>query len=143
MVSQIERGIRGLPMGAVLPQAALTLARHQTLAEPDAEPLDTRQLRRHQQTCQLRADNLALELRQLTERATWARRRLAALPILHQALTPANGMPPAWLERFGGEARNELVRSGSTAQALLRLRQAALLAEAAATGELLAAAGQQ
>jgi transcriptional regulator with XRE-family HTH domain len=139
MVSQVERGVRGLPLGASLPQAALTLAYHNTPLEPLPEALDTLALRRHQQFFQLRADQLAFELDGLPERAAWAR-RLAALPILTAALAPAGSAPPAWLAFFESEARAELLRSGSTAQALLRLRQMALAHEAAQTGLLLAGA---
>lgn len=140
MVSQVERGVRSLPLGASLPQAALTLAQQQAPLEPPAEALDVAALRRHQRHCQLRADQLAYELGGLPERAAWARRRLAALPILTAVLAPAGTTPPAWLAQFEAEARAELQRSGSTAQALLRLRQAALAHEAAQAEELLATA---
>ena len=82
MVSQVERGIRPLPLPAALPQAALTLAYHNTPAEPAPEAPDTAALRRHQRGCQLRADALAHELDQLPARAIWARRRQAARPRL-------------------------------------------------------------
>ncbi len=140
MVSQVERGVRNLPPKAALPQAALTLAQQQAPAAPPAEALDVAALRQHQRRCQLRADQLAYELEGLPERAAWARRRLAALPTLAAVLAPAGTPPPAWLAHFEAEARAELQRSGSTAQALLRLRQAALAHEAAQAEELLAAA---
>ena len=139
MVSQVERGVRGLPLGASLPQAALTLAQHQTALEPIPEALDVAALQRHQQHCQLRADQLAFELAGLPERAAWARRRLAAMPTLTAVLAPGGAPLPLWLAYFEFEARAELQHSGSTAQALLRLRQAALAHEAAQTGLLLTA----
>ncbi|WP_046242745.1 helix-turn-helix domain-containing protein [Hymenobacter terrenus] len=140
MVSQVERGIRGLPLPAALPQAALTLALHTTSAEPAPEDLDTVALLRHQRACQHRADQLAFELSQLPERVAWARRRLAALPTLRAALAPASSTLPLWLAHFESEARAELVRSGRTAQARLQLRRAGLLAEAAEAGRLVAEA---
>jgi len=136
MVSQVERGVRGLPMKAVLPQAALTLAQQTTPAEPAAEPLEASALQKHQQACQLRAERLAFELASMPARAAWARRRLAALPTLRAVLAPAGAPSPPWLARFEAEARNELVRSGSTAQALLRLRVAALEFEAGQAASL-------
>ncbi|MBO2012834.1 hypothetical protein [Hymenobacter negativus] len=142
MVSQVERGVRGLPLGASLPQAALTLAQHQTDLEPIPEALDVGELRRHQQRCQLRADQLAFELAGLPERAAWARRRLAAMPTLTAVLVPGGAPLPSWLAYFESEAKAELQRSGSTAQALMRLRQAALASEAAQVGQLMAAAAQ-
>jgi len=141
MVSQVERGVRGLPLGAALPQAALTLAHQTTPADPAPETLDVAALRKHQHACQHRADQLAFELTRLAERAVWARRRLAAMPTLTATLTPAGAEPPSWLALFASEARVELERSGSTAQALMQLRQQALAAEAAETGRLLEAAG--
>jgi len=140
MVSHIERGLRPLPLTAALPQAALTLAYQQTPPDPTPEAPeapDAAVLRRHQRTCEHRAAQLTYELTLLPERATWARRRLAALPVLRAALVPA----PAWLARFEAEARAELGRSGSTAQAQLRIRRAGLLAEAAEAERLLVAAG--
>ncbi|MBB4601501.1 hypothetical protein HNQ93_004330 [Hymenobacter luteus] len=131
MVSQVERGVRRLPLRASLPQAALTLAQQATPSEPAAEAPDAAALRQHQQTCQHRAEQLAAELRRLPERAVWARRRLAALPTLTAVVAPAGSTPPSWLHEFASEARAELLRSGSSAQALLQARQAALLAEAA------------
>lgn len=139
MVSQIERGIRPLPLPAALPQAALTLAYQQTPAEPTPEALDAAALRRHQRTCEHRAGQLAYELTLLPERATWARRRLAALPGLTETLALGGGPAPAWLARFEAEARAELQRSGSSAQARLQVRRAGLLAEAAEAARLLAA----
>ncbi|GAA4023271.1 hypothetical protein GCM10022409_03870 [Hymenobacter glaciei] len=139
MVSQIERGLRPLPLPAVLPQAALTLARHNTPAEPAPEALDTAALQKQLRTCQLRADQLAHELDQLPARAAWARRRLAALPVLTAVLAPAGGTPPAWLAGFIADAQAELARSGSTAQARLRGRIAGLRAEAGALAQELAA----
>ncbi|MCR5886564.1 helix-turn-helix transcriptional regulator [Hymenobacter sp. J193] len=38
MVSQVERGVRGLPLPAGLPQAALTLAYHHTPPESTLSP---------------------------------------------------------------------------------------------------------
>ena len=142
MVSQVERGVRGLPLGASLPQAALTLAQQQTALEPVPEAVDAAALRKHQRLCQLRADQLAYELAGLPERAAWARRRLAALPTLTAVLDPAGTTPPTWLAQFESEARTELQRSGSTAQALMRLRQEALAHEADLVGQLLAGPGQ-
>ena len=139
MVWQVERGIRPLPLPAALPQAALTLAYHNTPAEPEPEASDAHALRKHQRACQLRADALAHELDQLPTRATWARRRLAALPVLTAALTPAGGAAPAWLATFGAAAHAELARSGSTAQARLRVRITGLRAETAAVAQELAA----
>ncbi|MCR5886565.1 hypothetical protein LRS06_02010 [Hymenobacter sp. J193] len=95
-------------------------------------------LRRQQRACLLRADRVAYELELLPERAAWARRRLAALPTLTAALCPHGEPPPPWLNGFANAARDELVRSGSTAQARLHARRAALLAEAAALEQLLA-----
>lgn len=138
MVSQVERGVRGLPLSAALPQAALTLAQQTTPTEPTPEPLDATALCRHQRHCQHRADQLTQALGALPVRAAGARRRLAALPVLTAALAPANAAPPPWLARFAAEARAELARSGSTAQAQLQLRRAGLLAEAAEAGRLLA-----
>lgn len=140
MVSQVERGIRPLPLPAAPPQAALTLAQQRTPAEPAPEALDTAALRKHQRACQHRAEQLAHELSLLPARATWARRRLAALPVLTAALAPAGTAPPAWLAGFAAEARAELGRSGSTAQARLRIRIAGLRAEADAAAQELAAA---
>lgn len=130
MVSQVERGVRRLPLRASLPQAGLTLAQQATPAEPAAEVPDAAALRQHQQTCQHRAEQLTAELSRMPGRAVWARRRLAALPTLTAVVAPAGTPPPAWLHEFAAEARTELVRSGSTAQALLKARRAALLAEA-------------
>ena len=138
MVSQVERGVRGLPLPAALPQAALTLALHNTPAEPAPEALDVAALRKHQRACQHRADQLAYELSLLPERAAWARRRLAALPVLTAALAPAGTAASAWLSSFATQARAELIHSGHTAQARLRLRIAGLLAEATATAQELA-----
>ena len=140
MVSQVERGVRPLPLPASLPQAALTLAYHNTPTEPDPEALDRAALQKHQRACRHRAEQLTYELSLLPERATWARRRLAALPVLTAALAPAGAAPPAWLAGFTADARAELLRSGSTAQARLRARIAGLLAEAAATAQEVAAA---
>ncbi|MCC2546085.1 helix-turn-helix domain-containing protein [Hymenobacter sp. BT175] len=137
MVSQVERGVCALPLSKALPQAAFTLALQSAPAEPVAEALDAAALRRQQQLCEDRAGQVALEAGRLAERAAWARRRLAALPTLTAVLAPAGGSLPAWLTDFTEEARTELVRSGSTAQALLQVRQAALLAEAAAISQLL------
>jgi transcriptional regulator with XRE-family HTH domain len=138
MVSQVERGIRGLPLPAALPQAALTLAWQNVPAEPAPETVNTTALRKHQRAAELRANQLDFELSQLPTRAAWARRRLAALPILTAALAPVG--TPAWLASFAAEAHAELLRSGSTAQARLRMRIAGLRAEvAAATLELDAA----
>ena len=140
MVSQVERGLRPLPLPAALPQAALTLALQATPPDPPAEAPDTAALEKHQHACLHRADQLTYQLAQLPARAAWARRRLAALPVLTQALAPAGTAPPAWLAAFAAEARAELARSGTTAQARLAGRIAGLRAEAAAVAELLAAA---
>lgn len=139
MVSQVERRVRGLPLAASLPQAALTLAQQATAAAPAPEAPDAATLREQQRTCQRRAAHLAAELSRMPERATWARRRLAALPTLTAVLAPAGAAPPAWLASFGAEAHAELERSGSTAQALLQARQAALMAEATTLEALLSA----
>jgi transcriptional regulator with XRE-family HTH domain len=139
MVSQVERGIRPLPLPAALPQAALTLALHRTPAEPEPEALDRAALHKHQRACQHRAEQLTYALSLLPARAAWARRRLAALPVLTAALAPAGTAAPAWLTGFAAEARAELARSGSTAQARLRGRIAGLLTEAAAAAQELAA----
>ncbi|MBX0289127.1 helix-turn-helix domain-containing protein [Hymenobacter sp. HSC-4F20] len=139
MVSQVERGVRGLPLAASLPQAALTLAQQATPAAPAPELPNAATLREQQHTCQRRAEQLAVELSRMPERATWARRRLAALATLTAVLAPAGATPPAWLSSFEAEARAELERSGSTAQALLQARQAALAAEAAVLEQLLLA----
>ena len=88
-----------------------------------------------------RAQQLEFELSLLPERAAWARRRLAALPALTAALAPAGGPPPPWLAGFAIEARAELLRSGSTAQARLRARIAGLRAGAAALTQEADAAG--
>jgi hypothetical protein len=135
MVSQVERGLRGLPLPAALPQAALTLALQTTPANPTPEALDAAALRKQQRACEHRAQQLEFELSQLPARATWARRRLAALPELTAALTPTGGAPPRWLAGFATEARAELLRSGSSAQARLRARIAGLRAEAAALAQ--------
>jgi transcriptional regulator with XRE-family HTH domain len=137
MVSQVERGVRGLPGRAAMPQAALTLALHSTPTDPAPEPVDASELRQRQQACQLRANQLAFELSGMLERATWARRRLAALPTLLAALAAPGTEPPVWLVSFEAEARQELARSGTTAQALLRLRLAALTAEVAEAEQVL------
>ncbi|MDB5268914.1 MAG: hypothetical protein JWP58_1954 [Hymenobacter sp.] len=139
MLWQVERGLRPLPLPAALPQAALTLAQQNTPAEPAPEALDTAALQKHQRACQHRADQLTYELSQLPPRATWARRRLAALPVLTAALAPNGTAAPAWLAGFAAEARAELARSGSTAQARLRVRIAGLRAEADAAAQELAA----
>jgi|GEM_PF-1924755 len=141
MISQVERGVRGLPLSAALPQAALTLARQQVPEHPTAELPDAKELLKQQRACLHHADNAAFALTRLPERAAWARRRLAALPILRATLTPA-GTPP-WLAAFEDEARAELARSGSTAQARLRARHAGLLAEAAELAQLLAGDGDE
>lgn len=135
MVSQVERGVRGLPLAAALPQAAFTLALQNTPAEPEAEAADRAVLRRRQRQCELRAAQVGAELDELPARVAGARRRLAALPILTAAF-PTSALPP-WLADFAAEARAELERNGATAQALLRARQAALLAEASELGRLL------
>ncbi|UPL47614.1 hypothetical protein [Hymenobacter sublimis] len=139
MVSQVERGVRKLPMAASLPQAALTLAQQATPAEPTPEAADTVALREHLRACQHRAEQMALELSRMPERAAWARRRLASLPTLTAVLAPGRATPPVWLSEFAEEARMELVRSGSTAQALLQARHAAFTAEAAEVARLLTA----
>jgi hypothetical protein len=126
-------------MGAVLPQAALPLAQHSTVVDPTPEPVDAAVLRRHQRACQFKADNLTYKLSLLPEQVAWARRRLAALPTLRTALVPTGTSIPPWLELFQSEARNELATKSSTAQALLKLRQAALAYEAEQTRLLLAA----
>ena len=135
MVSQVERGLRPLPLPASLPQAALTLAYHNTAAEPAPEALDRAALQKQQHACLHRASQLAYELSLLPERAAWARRRLAALPVLTATLAPGGTEGPAWLVGFAADARAELVRSGSTAQARLRARIAGLEAEAAAIAQ--------
>lgn len=140
MVSQVERGVRRLPLRASLPQAALTLAQQATPAQPAAEGLNIMALQEQQQVCQHRAQQMERELSRMPERATWARRRLAALPTLTAVVAPAGSAPPLWLAEFAEEARTELVRSGSTAQALLRARQAAMQAEAAEIDRFLAMA---
>lgn len=139
MTSQVERGIRPLPLPAAFPQAALTLAYHNTPAEPAPEALDRAALHKQQRASQLRAEQLSHELSQLPARAAWARRRLAALPVLTAALAPAGTAPPAWLADFEAGAHAELLRSGSTAQARLRARIAGLRAEAVAAAQELAA----
>jgi transcriptional regulator with XRE-family HTH domain len=141
MVSQVERGVRGLPARAAMPQAALSLALQSTALDPPPEPLDVAAVQRRRQACQQQADKLAFELSGLLERATWARRRLTALATLSAVLAPGSAEPPAWLADFTEEARAELVRSGATAQALLRLRLAALTAEAAEAEQILATLG--
>ena len=138
MMWQVHTGHRGLPLPAALPQAALTLALTTTPADPAPELPDAARLRLHQQACQLRADQLAAELVAQASRAAWARRRLAALPTLVAALAPTDTARPAWLTRFETEARAELLRSGTTAQALRRIQLAGLTAEAEAAGRLLA-----
>ncbi|MCB2377230.1 hypothetical protein LGH70_06530 [Hymenobacter sp. BT635] len=141
MISQVERGLRGLPLSATLPQAALTLAYQTTTdKEPTAEPLDAAALLKQQRACEYRAVQLAFELSRLPERALWARRRLAALPTLRAVLAPGNTPAPTWLADFEAGAHTELARSGSTAQALLRARLVALEAEAAELARLLGAA---
>ena len=80
MVSQVERGLRPLPLPASLPQAALTLAYHNTPAAPEPEALDADALQKQQRACLHRAGQLGYELGQLPVRAAWARKRLAALP---------------------------------------------------------------
>ena len=139
MVSQVERGIRPLPLPASLPQAALTLAYHNTPAEPAPEALDRAALHKQQRACRHRAGQLTYELSLLPERAAWARRRLAALPVLTAALAPAGTEAPKWLAYFAADAHAELLRSGSTAQTRLRARIAGLEAEAAAIAQELAA----
>ena len=139
MVSQVERGLRPLPLPASLPQAALTLAYHNTPAAPEPEALDADALQTQQRACLHRAGQLGYELGQLPVRAAWARRRLAALPTLTAALAPMGAKSPGWLAQFEADARAELLRSGSTAQARLRARQAALEAEAAELSQVLAA----
>ena len=141
MVSQVERGVRGLPLPASLPQAALTLAQHVTSSTLTAmEAPDAKALLKHQRACQHRADQLTFELTLLPERAEWARRRLAALPTLRAALAPMGTRLPNWLAGFEADARAEIVRSGSTAQALLRVRWTGLLAEATEADRLAAGA---
>lgn len=130
MTSQVERGLRPLPLPAALPQAALTLAQQATPPDPTPEAPDAAALEKHGRACQHRADQLAYQLTLLPARAAWARRRLAALPVLAQALAPAGTAPPAWLAAFAAEARAELARSGATAQARLAGRIAGLRAEA-------------
>lgn len=139
VISQVERGLRPLPLPASLPQAALTLAYHNTPAEPAPEALDRAALHKQQRACRHRAGQLTYELSLLPERAAWARRRLAALPVLTAALAPAGTEAPKWLAYFAADARAELLRSGSTAQARLRARIAGLEAEAAAIAQELAA----
>ncbi|MFD2784579.1 hypothetical protein [Hymenobacter rubripertinctus] len=138
MMWQVHTGHRSLPLPAALPQAALTLALTTTPANPAPEPPDADRLRAHQRACQLRAAQLAFELDAQVARAAWARRRLAALPILVAALAPAAAPRPAWLTHFEAEARAELQRSGTTTQALRRIQLAGLTAEAEAAGRLLA-----
>jgi transcriptional regulator with XRE-family HTH domain len=143
MVSQVELGLRNLPLRATMAQAAFTLAYQQTVAgpEPAPEAPDVAALHYRLRACQLRADQVAAELREMSARATWARRRLMALPALTAALTAAGTPPPAWLTGFAAEANAELARSGSTAQALLRLRYVALVAEADEAARVLAEVG--
>ena len=143
MLHQVERGLRPLPLQASLPQAALTLAYHNTPAEPEPETPDTAALHQQQRAAELRANQLTHELSQLPARAVWARRRLAALPGLTAALAPAGTAPPVWLAGFTAEAHAELARSGSTEQARLRGRITGLRAEAAALAQELAALEQQ
>ncbi|GAA4383228.1 hypothetical protein [Hymenobacter koreensis] len=140
MTLQVEQGLRGLPLHAELPRLALDLAQQATPAAPAPEPPDAAALRRHQRACELRADALAHRLAALPERATWARRRLAALPTIAATLAAAGAPPAPWPEPFAAGARAELTRSGSTAQALLQARLAGLRAEAAEVARLLPAA---
>ena len=140
MVSQVERGLRLLPLPAALPQAALTLALQATPPDPNPEAPDAAALEKYRCACLHQAEQLAYQMAQLPARAAWARRRLAALPVLTQALDPAGTAPPAWLAAFAAAARAELARSGTTAQARLTGRMAGLRAEATAVAELLAAA---
>ncbi|RTQ52375.1 hypothetical protein EJV47_05005 [Hymenobacter gummosus] len=139
MVSQVERGVRPLPLPAALADAALTLAWQAGEAAPlpPPEPPDPAALHRQLREARHRAEQLAHELLIMQERSTWATRRLAALPTLTAALTAGGAAAPAWLERFASRARNELVRSGPTAQALLTARRAGLLAEATALAQTL------
>jgi DNA-binding XRE family transcriptional regulator len=139
VISQVERGLRPLPLPASLPQTALTLAYHNTPTEPAPEALDRVALQKQLRTCRHRAGQLTYELSLLPERVLWARRRLAALPVLTAALVPAGTEAPKWLAYFAADARAELLRSGSTAQARLRARIAGLEAEAAAIAQELAA----
>ncbi len=115
------------------------------------DPLDPAALRARQQYCEAAAMRERAQLARLTERATQARRRLAALPGLRAAVGP----PPAattgraaldherrrlWLALFENEARTVLARDGATAQTLLALRLGALEFEAAQLRALLAKA---
>jgi transcriptional regulator with XRE-family HTH domain len=145
MVSQVELGLRNLPLHAAMAQAAFTLAYQQTVAgpEPAPEAPDVAALHYRLRACQLRTDQIAAELREMSARAAWARRRLAALPTLTAALTSVGTPAPAWLAGFAAEAHAELARSGSTAQALLGLRYVALVAEAAEAARMLAEAGHR
>ncbi len=140
-VAQAENGLRLLPLAA-LPRLALLA----TCLFPPVAPLgtaapppDPAALRRRQRQCRHLADGLGRQVAGLEVRAAQARARLAALPTLAAApavAAPAPVAGPAWLRAQRLEAEGVLEAAGPTAQALLRARQAGLLAEAAALGVL-------
>jgi transcriptional regulator with XRE-family HTH domain len=135
LVSHILAGRRLLPLSASVLVARLKLAysKVEEAAPVPVEAPDAATLRLQQQRCHAYALGLGVKLTAMEGRATWAQQRLAALPILQASLP--DGPVPTWLASFEGEAREVLAANGSTAQALVKLRQAALEYEAARAGE--------
>lgn len=138
-LAQAETAVRRLPVKAILPQVVLAAAAEFTPAPP--EPLDRAPLEQRLRACEYEMRQLRPRLESCQQRAEIARRRLAALSALQQSPTP--DLPwtedqQRWLQRFERQARAALPECGTTAQALLAARLAALEHEAALLTQLLA-----
>ena len=140
-LAHAEASTRLLPLAA-LPRLALLVSCLPVAATPaaPAPPPDAPALRHRRAQCQHLAAGVGRQVAVLEARAAQARARLAALPTLAAApvvAAPAPVAGPAWYRVQALEAEATLADAGPTAQAVLRARQAGLLAEAAALSTLL------
>ncbi len=139
-VAQVEASTRLLPLAA-LPRLALLVSCLPVAVTPAAPPPpDPTALRQRLAQCRHLAAGLGQQVVALEVRAAQAHARLTALPVLAAApavAAPAPVAGPAWYRVQALEAETTLAEAGPTAQALLRTRQAGLLAEAAALSALL------
>ena len=140
-LAHAEASTRLLPLGA-LPRLALLVNCLPVAADfqTPQTPTEPAALRQRQRQCLHLAEGIERQMAALETRAAQATARLAALPLLLAAppvaaLAPVAG--PAWYRVQALEAETILTEAGPTAHALLRARQAGLLAEAAALAALL------
>jgi DNA-binding transcriptional regulator YdaS (Cro superfamily) len=139
LMSHVKAGRRSLPATAYVPLARLTVAMQAVPPDLAAPAPDPANLARQARVCRATAARLVLEQAALAERAAWANRRLAAVPVLRANLTDLapEAEPPRWLARFEAEAREALLMCGPLVQTRLALRRAALLHEVALLDRLL------